>query len=266
MFKGLTVGVGVGVGVGVSVGLVSVPTYAYASTNTATRAATVISGIATVGALFPGSTSSAHTCTASVVRSRNLNLLITAAHCIRGSGTRYTFVPGYNKGVMPYGAWHVARAYVDPSWMRSHNPQADVAVLQVASQVRFGKRVNIEQVTGSNILGSAAASGSTITDVAYNNGVRDQPISCSPTVYRTFGYPAFDCHDYVDGSSGSPWLQKRGNASYVTGVIGGLHEGGCSEATSYSANFESREMVLFNRAQAGGTGDTVTDPASSGCS
>ena len=41
----------------------------------------------------------------------------------------------------------------------------------------------------------------------------------------------------------------------VTGVIGGLHAGGCEENLSYSSPFDQHITDLLARAEAGGPGD-----------
>ena len=64
------------------------------------------SGLRSVGPLFP-SGSSIHTCTASVIASRTGDLVITAAHCLSGTGAGWRFAPGYDNGAEPYGSWKV---------------------------------------------------------------------------------------------------------------------------------------------------------------
>ena len=52
-------------------------------------------------------------------------------------------------------------------------------------------------------------------------------------------------------NTGAPWI----SGSAVTGVIGGLHGGGCAQNLSYSSPFDGHTTELFARAQAGGPGD-----------
>ena len=79
------------------------------------------------------------------------------------------------------------------------------------------------------------------------------PISCTTRTYRRSGYPAFDCHGYVGGTSGAPWLSGvPGREGVVTGVIGGLQEGGDVERTSYSPAFGADIMRLYRRAAGAG--------------
>jgi hypothetical protein len=63
------------------------------------------------------------------------------------------------------------------------------------------------------------------------------------------------------GVSGAPWIQ----GSTVLGVIGGLHQGGCSPATSYSAPFDATTIRTFHRAVSGAAADRLPPPASDGC-
>jgi hypothetical protein len=232
-----------------------------------TPTATAFDGIPTVGPLFRNGLGANHGCTASVVASPGHDLLITAAHCVSGTAAGYQFAPGYDRGTTPYGVWTVQAAYVDPGWIRSQDPQADFAILRVAGQTRGGHRVGVQDVTGANVLGFAPPAGTPIRDVAYNAGLDDQPIQCATTAYRTSGYSSFNCHGYVGGSSGSPWLVRLpGTAvTFVTGVIGGLHQGGCYEFTSYSSSFGLREQAVLARAALHAPADTVPQAGSDGC-
>src|SRR5579884_3747285 len=86
---------------------------------------------AEVGPLFAGGPGGRHFCTASVVRSGPGDLILTAAHCVSGTGTGLYFAPGYRDGLAPFGYWRVTAAYVEPAWSRSAVPQADYAFLRV---------------------------------------------------------------------------------------------------------------------------------------
>jgi len=152
----------------------------------------------------------AHTCSASVVKSPNRDLVITAAHCIVGSGAGVQFVPGYHGGEAPYGVWTATHAYVDPSWTSRQDPRHDVAFLKIQRQRHGGHSIGIEDVVGGNVLGIAPAGGTRVSLPAYPSGINDDPINCRNSIYRTDGYPTFDCHFYFDGTSGGPFLQSVG--------------------------------------------------------
>ncbi|MBY8882004.1 trypsin-like serine peptidase [Actinacidiphila acidipaludis] len=229
--------------------------------------ATPFDGISTVGPLFRNGLDHNHGCTASVVASPGHDLLLAAAHCVSGTAAGWQFAPGYRNGQTPYGVWTVTRAYVDPHWLRDQDPQYDYAVLEVADQSIGGRRTGVEDVTGANILGRAPRAGQTITDVAYNAGIGDRPVKCTTTVYDTNGFPSFNCHGYVGGSSGSPWLSEvpATGLTEVDGVIGGLHQGGCYEYTSYSSAFTWQAWKLLLRASLGLRPDVVPAAGSDGC-
>lgn len=232
-----------------------------------TPTATSFAGTPTVGPLFRNGLTSNHGCTASVVSSLRRDLIITAAHCVSGTAAGYQFAPGYDDGATPYGVWTVTHAYVDPAWAAKGDTQDDYAILQVADQKHGAREVGVQDVTGGNVLGLAPHTGRTITDVAYNAGIDDQAIRCTVPVYQTDGYPSFNCHGYVGGSSGSPWIatDPLTHRTYVEGVIGGLHQGGCYEYTSYSSAFTLATQALLLRATLGLRPDTVPAAGSDGC-
>jgi V8-like Glu-specific endopeptidase len=226
-------------------------------------------GVPQVGALFAGSSDQGlHFCTASVVHSRRGNVIATAAHCLTGTGTGLVFVPGYHDGSAPDGEWPVKAAYVDPRWLRDQDPMADDAFLTVSPQSRGGRTVEIEQAVGSDPLAVDQPFTTPVTMVAYPGQVGGRPITCSTVTYAYHGYAGFDCGGFVGGTSGSPWLMdynpttRRGR---LYGVIGGLHEGGCSPDTSYTVHFDASTAELLARAERGGQGDTVPQSSGDGC-
>jgi hypothetical protein len=226
------------------------------------------SGDPTVGPLFSGGLDAPHSCTASVVDSPSGDLILTAAHCLSGTGVGLQFAPGYDDGYLPYGVWTVVAAYVDPSWVATQDPAHDYAFLQLAAQQHDGRQVSVEDETGGNLLAETPPPGTSIRAVGYNSGIDDAPISCTIPTFRTVtGFGGFSCDGYVSGSSGSPFLQRLPGAArtLVVGVIGGLHQGGCDEYTSYAAPFGQDTFRLWQRAVAGSQPDTVPAPAGDGC-
>jgi hypothetical protein len=229
-----------------------------------TPTATSFGGTPLVGPLFRNGLNARHGCTASVLASPTRDLILTAAHCVQGTAAGLQFAPGYDKGATPYGVWTVTRAYVDPAWITTQDPRRDYAILRVA---RGAGGARLQDVTGAELLGVAPRPGERITDVAYNSGIDDQPITCTTTAYLTSGFPSFNCHGYVGGSSGSPWLSTAPgtHVTFVRGVIGGLHQGGCFEYTSYSSPFDAATFRLWARAVVGGPADTVPQAGGDGC-
>ena len=232
-----------------------------------TPTATSYAGTSTVGPLFSGPVTGRHGCTASVIASPSQDLVLTAAHCVSGTAAGLQFAPGFNNGATPYGVWTVIGAYVSPAWEQGQDTQHDYAILKVAPQTINGHRTTLQRVTGGNVLAVAPPSGARVTDIAYNGGVGGQAIRCTVPVYYTDGYPGFNCHGYVGGSSGSPWLLSVGSRSLpvVVGLIGGLHQGGCYEYTSYSSAFRPDIYRVLLRAVLGRSPDTVPEAGSDGC-
>ncbi|MDQ2850299.1 MAG: trypsin-like serine protease [Actinomycetota bacterium] len=211
----------------------------------------------TVAALFDGSSqTSDHTCTASVVSSTAGDLLITAAHCVTGTGngTGTTVAPGYNAGATPYGVWSVTGVFVDSAWKTSQPDSDDFAILRVAPKVVNGTTRELQDVTGANTLADTPSHtlGPTtlVTVQGFNTGINDHAISCTNRLQFTGGEPTFGCGGYVDGSSGSPWIVVGSDGlPRVTGVIGGLNQGGCTSQTSYSPSFGAAVHNLLARAE-----------------
>jgi V8-like Glu-specific endopeptidase len=226
---------------------------------------TNVGSISTVGPLFFGGLANGHGCSASVIASPSRDLVLTAAHCIEGTGSGITFAPGYLDGATPDGVWSVSRVYVDPSWKSAGDTQHDYAILKIAPQTSRGHRVWLQNVTGANILGFAPRAGTLVTVPGYPAGIDDAPISCTNSVYLQSGFPAFNCHGYLGGTSGSPFLARIGRVKIVVGLIGGLHQGGCEDYTSYSPAFGPDILRLWVRASLGLRADTVPAAGSDGC-
>jgi V8-like Glu-specific endopeptidase len=200
------------------------------------------SGLRTVGVLFPPG-SSTYTCTASVIASREGDLVITAAHCVVGSGFGWRFAPGYDNGVERYGLWSVVGFYGASAWVHSTMASSDYAIVKVAPRMLQGHEESLQDVTGANRLATAPTAGATVTVPAYPIG-SVHPLTCTARVRYQGIYPAFTCNPYVGGTSGAPWLEQIRGETTVVGVIGGLHQGGCLPSISYSAPFNATTLAV----------------------
>ncbi|UQX88478.1 hypothetical protein M6D93_00385 [Jatrophihabitans telluris] len=230
-----------------------------------TPVATTFLGDPTVAAVFRDGLAAGHECTASVVRSPSRSVLIGAAHCFSGTAAGVQVVPGYHDGLAPYGVWTVTAAYVDPAWIANQNPQRDWVFLVVAAQKQHGRTVRIQDVVGGNLPLFRIANHQRVTVPAYGGGINDRPITCTVASYRFQGYPAFDCDGYIGGTSGSPWLVRTPAGSAVTGVIGGLHQGGCVTWTSYSSVLGAPAWRGYLRATTNTAPDVLPVAGSDGC-
>ncbi|MEV6528341.1 trypsin-like peptidase domain-containing protein [Streptomyces sp. NPDC051639] len=197
-----------------------------------------------VGALFGDSSAleGGHFCTASVVRSKGRNLLVTAAHCLDGGG-KLRFVPGYRDGKAPYGIWEIRRTYVGDAWTGAQDEDSDVAFATVADQGGKG----VEDVVGGNAFVTGRETGATAVTVTGYPSTLDAPITCTnrPTVHsRT--QQRIACPAFAGGTSGSPWVNGYGE---VVGVIGGHEAGGDTDDISYSVVLGDEARDLYRSTQ-----------------
>ncbi|GAB7183324.1 trypsin-like peptidase domain-containing protein [Kitasatospora sp. Ki12] len=216
---------------------------------TRTAKPTVLNGL--VGAVFTRNADGDHFCTASVVDSAGLNLVVTAAHCVwdpkLGRRSDLVFVPGYRDGETPSGVWPLLSVTVDDAWKDHADPDMDVAFAVV--QAQNGQQV--QQVLGANRLGVNRGYRVPVRVTGYP-GSSDVPITCSNTTSEQSPTQLrIDCPDYTGGTSGSPWVTDFDPATRtgtVVGVIGGYQEGGDNPDTSYSSYFGDRVQALYDRA------------------
>ncbi len=226
-------------------------------------------GDSTVGPLFPHGVASPHSCTASVLAG-SPDLLLTAAHCVTGTGIGLVFVPGYDgtaKVTAPYGVWTVDAAWVSQAWIGTRDPGHDYAILRVRPQVRNSSEVDIQSVTGGNPIAYYTPAGTTVSVPAYPAGLGDAPIACTAPTFDEGGFPGFGCAGYVGGTSGAPWLAPTGQPGVrkIVGLVGGLYQGGCRDDVSYSPPLQIDLLPVLLRAWLGLPGDNVPAPGSSGC-
>jgi V8-like Glu-specific endopeptidase len=223
-------------------------------------------GVRQVGALFPTASSTAHECTASVVNGAHGDVLLTAAHCVSGSGAGMVFAPGFHDGISPYGRWTVTAAHLAPAWLRSQDPHDDFAFLTVAPQTIHGQLTEIQQVTGAYTVGDEPRSGQAITVLGYPEASNKGPRTCETKVYFTDGFPSFDCRGYVAGTSGGPWLVRSASGTRVVGIIGGRNEGGCVDSSSYSSPLTQAARRAYVKASDHDKPDVAPPPPGDGCS
>lgn len=200
-----------------------------------------------VGAIFLGG-DSLHTCTGSVLHSTTGDLVLTAAHCM-AEGFEASFVPAFAESAAAQDYWHVDAVYLDPRWVSSQDPHADIAVLRVSRQ----DGAAIEAAAGGGLtIGPSPAIGTDVVVTGYALGVGGVPVGCMARMAAVeHGYPSIRCSGLVDGTSGAPWVA----GSTVVGITGGLEAGGCEENVSYAPPFDDAIGHLVARAEAGGPGD-----------
>jgi V8-like Glu-specific endopeptidase len=210
-------------------------------------------GVPTVGALFFTTGTQAHFCTASVVNSLTLNLILTAAHCVYGTkpATNIAYVPQWHSGVSPYGSWAVQSITVARGWIKSQNPNLDFAFLSVAPPP--GTHRPIQLVTGGLWLGVHVGYAHPMYVIGYNN-TDSKPIGCATKSFKFEPTQIeFYCNAFWDGTSGGPWIlhfNPRTGSGVVFGDIGGYEQGGDYPWASYSVYYSWSILRLFVAAQA----------------
>jgi hypothetical protein len=150
-------------------------------------------------------------------------------------------------------------------WVKGQDPHDDVAFLTIAPRRIGGRMTEIQHVTGGYRLGFTGLKGERVTVTGYAAGSTNGPITCTTSIYLTHGFPSFDCHGYVAGTSGSPWVHTTAHGPEIVGEIGGLNQGGCTEKTSHSPMLSADAHLAYRRATAGVTGDIAPAPGSDNC-
>lgn len=228
-------------------------------------------GIPVAGRMFLVKGGGSYFCTASVVASPGRNLVLSAAHCLTGAGTRQVaFVPRYTRAKpQPYGMFPVlrdaagrSRIWIDPRY-RSQGPDRaaalDVAFAQVGPDAR-GRPVQ-DVVGGNRLVTGAAYAHPRVTLIGHPSSAA-RPRLC---VNRTTKFTSRDaripgsflrihCTGYPGGTSGGPFLVRydaRTGTGDVVGVIGGWKTGGDTADTSYSSYFGKDIRKLYEKAVAG---------------
>nr|WTA00145.1 peptidase [Streptomyces sp. NBC_00857] len=164
----------------------------------------------TVGRLFFVNANGADTwCTASAVKSANRSAVMTAAHCVRrgsspgNTNTSMVFVPGYDKGTKPHGAFTVRTATTPHSWETESTN--DISTLVVDTD-KNGRKLT--DVVGSQDIAFNRPVGGTISSFGYSATrpqLGEELLHCVGTAKKRDGLQAIPC-DMSGGSSGGPWL------------------------------------------------------------
>jgi V8-like Glu-specific endopeptidase len=219
------------------------------------------------GALWTPLAFNYHSCSGVVVHSTRRDLVATAAHCMVGTGSGYTFAPGFTNGASPYGRWTARAVWADSHWKRHDSARYDLALLAMKPQHRGGKLVQLEDVVpGARLASAAPAAGTAIEALGYGAGVRGSAVDCRTTTTLTGVSPTFACPGFVSGTSGGPWFADAATASpVIVGLTGGLHQGGCVDDVSYATPLGAWSDALLARAEHRTRGDALGFPPGDGC-
>ncbi|WP_051794949.1 serine protease [Streptomyces sp. NRRL S-87] len=232
-------------------------------------------GIKQVGTFFYAADDKYRFCAGTVVPSPGKNLVATAAHCFDGTDrvTKLVFVPKHNeRSPRPYGVFpiNVGRIYMDPAYLTPGGDHAatdlDFAFLQTSAR-SDGKRV--QDVVGAIPLALNAGFDHPQTlaiGYPWLPGMDkykpvQNPLTCTTPMkkfttrdsggWRGGTFAEVNCDGYVSGTSGGPFLIKKGSGLALAGVTGGWMTGGHSPDTSYSSYFDDDVKRVYNAAVEG---------------
>jgi V8-like Glu-specific endopeptidase len=173
-----------------------------------------------VGRLFFTTSAGDASCTASAIRTRKRNQVITAGHCVNtgpdGGGllgqpewfSNWIFVPRYHDGRRPFGKWVATNAYAFGGWVNHGRYSRDQAVIKF--QRRHGRKLT--RVVGANLVRTGLHQR--------QRGVR---IWGWPAEFQYDGERAVHCDGRTTrraldakmrcpmngGASGGPWLLRK---------------------------------------------------------
>lgn len=190
-----------------------------------------------VGMLVPSGAATG-SCTASALDTPGHDLIVSAAHCVSGTGAGLEFIPAATGGQEPYGRWRVVAVYVDDAWAAGSDLD-DFAVMRVEPEVAASDHGGAPTALPAGLpVGDDPAPGTEVTVTGYGNESSSARSCTARTDRRSTpqGEVAmFPCEGYVGGTSGSPWVTSHNGSLQLVGVIGGYHAGGCRSAVSYSS-------------------------------
>jgi hypothetical protein len=223
-------------------------------------------GAPQVGALVwqnPDGTPGVQLCSAVAVDSPTGDVIATAAHCVAGvtpgigGSLSVAYVPAYQKGRAPYGAWYPTRITVAPQWTANKDPDYDLAFLNVT---RPQSSVPLEQVTGAEHFGGPVEVGTLGVLLGYPYHT-DRPVGCRAAIaHESSTQLRFDCGNFPTGTSGGPLLtavDPHTGIGTLAGVIGGYQLGGDRDDVSYAAALRPPLVALYQQAT---TSDTSPLP------
>jgi len=188
-------------------------------------------------AVDPGAGS--YSCSGTAINTPSRSIVLTAGHCVvegGEEGRRIAFVPAYDHGKRPFGAFPVESIYVMPQWRRSESPAFDLAALRVKPN-KLGMRLTDVVGARGYAIGKSRLAAFQIFGYPAARAGGEELRSCRAhglgfdrLTARFAGPPTMPAScDMAAGASGGAWLF---DGRYVSGV------------TSYS--YQGRPTQLFS--------------------
>jgi V8-like Glu-specific endopeptidase len=165
-----------------------------------------------------------YSCSGTAIDTPSRSIVLTAGHCVvehGRQGEHLVFVPAYERGARPFGAFEAESVYVMPEWRRDENPDYDVAALRVGPN-RLGLLTDVVGgrgfATGKSRLAAFQIFGYPAAHAAGEElrGCRAHGLGSDPLTDRFSGPPTMPAScDLAAGASGGAWLF---DGQYVSGV------------------------------------------------
>ena len=198
-------------------------------------------------------------CSGTVVTSAGHWLVETAGHCVANASTHtfsfnVQFVPAYQNGAAPYGAWSAFRLWTKTAWINSGNLREDRGFILLNGN-SAGRE--IQDVTGSEGIAFNQGYLQHVVDFGYPaaspfNGQTEQLCLASFEEQDPFNTSAgsvpwgIGC-DMTGGSSGGGWVIRYGpSGGYVNGHNDYIYTSPSRPLEMFSPYFDNSELSLYN--------------------
>ncbi|MCO5971108.1 trypsin-like serine peptidase [Actinoallomurus soli] len=211
---------------------------------------------ATTGKVFFTIDGADYVCSAGTVDGANHDLVVTAGHCVQNAAgvwaRNWIYVPGYDQGRRPYGAFTARRMFAPKAWSGRHDENHDVAMVALATA--DGRHVT--DVVGAQNIAFDQPRGTVAYGFGYPTGGRydgERLAYCSgrthPDAHRLTQDQGLRC-DMSEGASGGPWL-TRFDARTGVGVVTSVNSFKYSDdpATMYGPYFGAAVHRIYEEAQ-----------------
>lgn len=165
-----------------------------------------------------------YSCSGTALTTPSRSIVLTAGHCVvenHSWGTHIAFIPAFDYGQEPFGAFDADAVYVTPQWRRRENNDFDVAALHVAPN-EFGA---LADVVGSRSYEFDRPRFLPLQIFGYPAGVLDGQVlrecdtfglGSDPLTAFLPGPPTLPGRcDMAAGSSGGAWIA---DGQYIDGV------------------------------------------------
>lgn len=172
-----------------------------------------------------------YSCSGTAINTPSRSIVLTAGHCVVEGGRqayRISFIPAYDHGSRPFGAFKAKAVFVMPQWRRHENPGFDLAAIRV----RPNPLGYLTDVVGGRGYANSRSRTSAFQIFGYPaaraggeelRSCRAHGLGTDRLTNRYFGPPTMPAScDMAAGASGGAWLY---GGEYVVGVTSYAYQG-----------------------------------------